>query len=266
MTKLFVKLNENSKLLGCLVLSVCFLIACGDSNGSVNNNSNMNNNGNSGNNGNGNVNNNGNNGNGSNRDNILEDAVSIAAGVDHTVAIKKDGSLWAWGKNDNGQLGDGTTNEKDVSVQIGSDTNWDFISAGGSHTVAIKTDGSLWAWGNNNDGQLGDDTQENRNVPVRIGFDADWAFVSAGGNHTLAIKTDGSLWAWGNNSFGQLGDGTSGGVLSTGYNQSANKNAPVRIGLDTDWASVSAGMDLMYAVTPHTVAIKTDGSLWAWGC
>ncbi|MCL2175350.1 MAG: hypothetical protein FWB73_04815 [Treponema sp.] len=190
---------------------------------------------------------------------------SVSAGDSHTVAIKTDGTLWAWGANSSGQLGDGTWYEsKNTPVQIG--TGYASVSAGDDHTVAIKTDGTLWAWGMNNYGQLGDGTNtyyndgygnyinNDRNAPVQIG--TGYASVSAGSDHTVAIKTDGSLWAWGRNNYGQLGDGTNGYLDENNNYINNNKNTPVQIG--NGYASVSAGDN-------YTVAIKTDGSLWAWG-
>jgi alpha-tubulin suppressor-like RCC1 family protein len=175
---------------------------------------------------------------------------TVSAGLRHTVAIKADGSMWAWGDNEFGKLGyGGTTNDIPYPIRVGSDTNWASVSAGTSHTVAIKTDGSLWAWGSG--ASVGDgSTTGQRNSPVRIGTDNNWASVSAGWGHTVAIKTDGSLWAWGWNEYGQIGEGPSG--------SGTNKYAPIRVGTGNNWASVSAGWG-------HTVAIKTDGSLWAWG-
>jgi len=172
---------------------------------------------------------------------------AISAGSSHTIAIKTDGTLWAWGSNNAGQLGDSTTTQRNSPVQIGTAANWASISAGNGHTIAIKTDGSLWAWGYNQYGQLGDGNNTDRNSPMQIGSATNWASISAGNSHTIAIKTDGSLWAWGDNYYGQLGDGTN-----------ADKNSPVQIGTATNWSSISVGYY-------HTIAIKTDGSLWAWG-
>jgi alpha-tubulin suppressor-like RCC1 family protein len=183
----------------------------------------------------------------------------MAVGYYHTLFINSDGSLWAWGKNGYGQLGDGTTIDKASPAQIGYDLNWSSVSSGSYHSVAIKTDGSLWAWGYNNYGQLGDATTNSRIIPKRIGTDNDWMTVAAGDNHTVAIKTDGSLWAWGYNNYGQLGDGTT-----------TNKNTPTRIGTGTNWVSVATGgfplsIEGISNLFSNTMAIKADGSLWAWG-
>jgi|GEM_PF-3323625 len=172
----------------------------------------------------------------------------ISCGNGHTVAIKSNGTLWAWGRNNYGQLGDGTTVGKSSPVQIDGSTDWARVSCGEYYTVAMKTNGSLWAWGYNNSGQLGDGTTVGKSSPVQIGISTDWVSVSCGERHTVAIKSNGTLWAWGYNYYGQLGDGTT-----------ANKSSPVQIGGgSTDWASVSCGND-------HTVAIKSNKTLWAWG-
>jgi alpha-tubulin suppressor-like RCC1 family protein len=131
----------------------------------------------------------------------------VSAGDSHTVVVKTDGTLWAWGNNDYGRLGDGTTESKSSPVQIGAEKHWQAAAAGGLHTVALKTDGSLWVWGNNNSKQLGTGTTDNESSPVRIGPGTDWHAVAAGESHTVALKTDGSLWAWGGNWYGQLGEG-----------------------------------------------------------
>lgn len=148
---------------------------------------------------------------------------SISAGGDHSLAIFNDGSLWAWGANGFGQLGNGTLVDGFAPAQIGTDLNWESISAGGSHndvgndqsangghSLAIKTDGTLWAWGSNAYGQLGIGTTDDATAPTKVGTDRDWKRVSAGKLHSFAWKADGSLWMWGNNLNGQLGNGSSG--------------------------------------------------------
>ncbi|MCP3951093.1 MAG: hypothetical protein GY697_02570, partial [Desulfobacterales bacterium] len=170
-----------------------------------------------------------------------------STGESYTVALKTNGTLWAWGYNGVGQLGDGTEYPKSTPTQIGNDEDWESISAGESHTVALKTGGTLWTWGGNIYSQLGDGTKDPKSSPQQIGNDADWESISAGGSHTVALKTGGTLWAWGWNKDGQLGDGTT-----------FEKGIPTQIGNEEDWESISAGKY-------HTLALKTGGTLWAWG-
>ena len=121
---------------------------------------------------------------------------SVAAGFGHTVALKTDGTLWAWGYNSASQLGDGTTVNRSYPVQIGAATNWQSVSCF-QQTVAIKSDGTLWAWGYNYYGQVGDGTTGNKSSPVQIGTATNWQSVSAGLYHTVAVKNDSTLWSWG---------------------------------------------------------------------
>ncbi len=148
---------------------------------------------------------------------------SIAAGGDHSLAIFNNGSLWSWGANGFGQVGNGTIVDVFAPAQIGTDLNWESVSAGGGHndagndqptngghSLAIKNDGTLWAWGSNTYGQLGTGTTDDATTPTQVGTDRDWKRVSAGKLHSFGWKADGSLWMWGNNLNGQLGNGSSG--------------------------------------------------------
>jgi alpha-tubulin suppressor-like RCC1 family protein len=171
----------------------------------------------------------------------------VGAGASCTFVIKTDGTLWAWGRNNYGQLGTGNTTNTAVKTQVGTATNWQSVEGGQFHTAAIKADGSLYTWGFNASGQLGINSTTNSNIPVQVSGGNVWKSVGAGYDHTVAIRTDGSLYGWGLNDHGQIGDGGS-----------TNRSIPVRIGTDTNWASVTAGNNV-------TVAIKTDGTLWAWG-
>jgi alpha-tubulin suppressor-like RCC1 family protein len=134
--------------------------------------------------------------------------VNVACGFHHNLAIKSNRSLWGWGRNHKGQLGNGSTTDVYEPTQIGTDKHWKEIDGGEAFSMAIKTDGSLWGWGDNSMGQLGDGTTVDKLTPTRIGTSNDWAKIKCGANYVLAIKTDSSLWAWGDNSESLLGDGT----------------------------------------------------------
>ena len=174
----------------------------------------------------------------------------VSGGSGHTAAIKTDGTLWTWGYNVNGQLGDNTTSTRCTPVTtFAGGTNWKQVAGGGSYTAAIKTDGTLWTWGYNYYGQLGDNTIIKRSTPVTtFAGGTNWKQVACGDSHTAAIKTDGTLWTWGYNALGQLGDNT---IIK--------RSTPVTtFAGGTDWKQVACGNN-------HTVAIKTDGTLWTWG-
>ena len=144
------------------------------------------------------------------------DWVAVATGYTHSLALKSDGTLWAWGDDSNGQLGDGnaTTTSQTSPEQItgcsGGDSNWVAIAAGDLFSLGLKSDGTLWAWGGNQAGELGTGYPTDSHVPVRVGTATDWAAVSAGEYHGTGEKSDGTLWAWGTNAgySGLLGDGS----------------------------------------------------------
>ena len=167
---------------------------------------------------------------------------SVSGGGYHTAAIKTDGTLWLWGYNNSGQLGNNTNTNKSSPVQtVSGGTNWKSVASGYYHTAAIKTDGTLWTWGSNGYGQLGDNTTTSRSSPVQtVSSGTNWKQVSASNGHTAAIKTDGTLWSWGYNTYGQLGDNTN-----------TNKSSPVQtVSGGTNWKSVAGG-------GVHTLAIRS---------
>jgi alpha-tubulin suppressor-like RCC1 family protein len=167
--------------------------------------------------------------------------IEIAAGFmgSHSLAINVDGTLWAWGNNGSGALGDGTNNNSSSPIQIDYPSTWSHIAGGQGFSLGIKTDGTLWAWGENEYGQLGTGNTTDNNAPVRIGTDSDWKIVAAGAYQSLAIKTDGTLWGW-------------------GVDWVNNNTVPTQIGTASDWEFISAGFT-------HNLAIKTNGTLYAWG-
>jgi alpha-tubulin suppressor-like RCC1 family protein len=175
------------------------------------------------------------------------DWLTVSAGKSYSLGIKTDSTLWAWGYNQNGELGLGDFTPRSIPVQVGTATNWAKISAGFEVSAALTTTGTIWTWGRNYAGQLGDGTTIDKNIPVQAGTATDWQMVSNSGLHMTAIKSDGTLWAWGQNSLGQLGDGTF-----------TNSNIPLQIGTDNNWDTVVAGYQL-------TLALKTNSTRWAWG-
>ena len=174
----------------------------------------------------------------------LTGVIAVAAGTNHSLALKSDGTVWAWGWNSSGQLGDGSGTNQSAPVKVYGLTNAVAIAAGGVHSLALRTDGSVMAWGGNLYGELGDGTNTNRLTPVFV-----WTAtaIACGQYHSLAMQADGSLTAWGSNANGQLGDGTT---------ISRKIPKPV-IGL-ANAAFFTAG-----AFT--SLAIKNDGTVWAWG-
>lgn len=226
---------------------------------------------------------------------------SIAASAYSFCATKNDGTLWSWGYNGQGQLGTGDTIWKSSPVQLGSDTTWDTVGASRYGGLAVKTDGTMWSWGYNSSGQLGIGSTENKSSPVQIGSNSNWKLVFGSTYTTFGITTSGALWGWGSHVLGQLGDGSnpngnprtspiligtstwstiSGGDYTTygiktdgtlwswgdtEYGELGNgegglnkiKSNPIQIGTDT-WNSVGGGIN-------HAVAVRSDGTLWAWG-
>ena len=164
----------------------------------------------------------------------------VAVGEFYNAAIKTDGTLWTWGYNNYGQLGNGTTTSYSSPIQVGSLTNWKQVSCGyNGFTTAVKNDGTLWAWGYNANGQLGNGTVTSYSSPIQVGSLTNWKQVSCGYNgFTTAVKNDGTLWAWGYNANGQLGNGT-----VTSY------SSPIQVGSLTNWRQVACGTYFTAAIS-----------------
>ena len=177
---------------------------------------------------------------------------SISMGDVHAVAIKTDGTLWTWGRGQNGTLGINDTIDRStpVTTLLGGN-DWKMAVGLEDGTVAIKTDGTLWTWGLNNTGQLGGNDTTSRSTPVTTLLGGnDWKFADGGNWHTAAIKTDGTLWCWGYIINGQIG-------INTSFNGGIPTPVTTILG-GNNWKTCVAG-------ERNTAAIKTDGTLWIWG-
>lgn len=181
----------------------------------------------------------------------------IAAGADHSLALRSDGTVWAWGRNSYGEIGDGIGGYQDAlrPVQVSGLSNVIGVAAGGYHSIAIKSDGTIWTWGLNNYGQLGYVTTSYRNdTPAQIsGITA--SNVAGGGYHSIALKGDGTVWSWGLNSYGQLGNG----INTYGCSNSSEYScAPVQASGITGITAIAGGYY-------HSIALKNNGTVYTWG-
>ena len=182
----------------------------------------------------------------------LSGVIAIAGGNDHNLSVKSDGTVWAWGYNHYGRLGDGTTTDKHTPVQVSGLSGVIAIAGGTFHSLALKSNGTVWAWGSNGFGQLGDGTTTERHTPVKVSGLSDVIAISVGNYHSLALKSDGTVWAWGYNYYGQLGDGTNTEKDSVG------KKTPVKVSRLSGVIAIAGG-------TYHSLALKSNGTAWAWG-
>jgi alpha-tubulin suppressor-like RCC1 family protein len=176
----------------------------------------------------------------------LTDIVAVAGGANHGLALKNDGTAWAWGRNYVGQLGDGTATQRATPVQVANLSGVVAIAAAGDTSLALKNDGSVWIWGIDGTSIY----PGNSYVPVQVGGLKGVTQISVGGaNSAMAVQTDGmpsgTLWTWGNNSNGKLGDGTT-----------TQRNSPV---------AVAQGVVTGAVGWLHAYALKEDGTVLAWG-
>jgi hypothetical protein len=177
----------------------------------------------------------------------LTDVIAIAGGRDMSYALRSDGTVWAWGLNDTGQLGDGTTTMRTRPVRVGSLTNITAITGGRDHGLAVRSDGTVWGWGDNSQGEVGDGTLTNRLAPVQVTGLTGAVEVAAGAYHSLARLSSGLLRSWGQNSNGQLGDGTT-----------TRRTTSVAVPGVTGATAIAAGRQ-------HSLAVVAGGAVRAWG-
>jgi alpha-tubulin suppressor-like RCC1 family protein len=174
-------------------------------------------------------------------------AQSAAGGTYHTTIVTSSGTVWSWGYNGYGQLGDGTTTNRIQPTNVSTLSGVSAVADGSIHTLALKSNGTVWAWGNNGNGRLGDGTANQRTSPVQVTTLSSIIAISAGDSHSVALKSDGTVWTWGLNSNGQLGDGTT-----------TQRTSPVQVTTLSGIVAIAAG-------GYHTLAVKSDGTVWAWG-
>ncbi|WP_198134546.1 RCC1 domain-containing protein [Geotalea uraniireducens] len=190
----------------------------------------------------------------------LTGVTAVAAGGFHSLALK-NGTVWSWGENTNGQLGRNVTDTSPlIAGQVMTDppngiglTSITRIAAGGSHSLALDSSGAVWAWGYNGYGQLGDGSLVDKKLPVKLtGITVPVVAIAAGGAFSVAVDNNGAVWAWGYNGFGQLGN-----------KSTTDSNVPVQVVLEDgtplpNIKAIAAGLD-------HVLALDSNGAIWAWG-
>lgn len=200
--------------------------------------------------------------------------VQLVSGGSHTLALLEDGTVWTWGRDDRGQLGDGDeANQRPGTVvqahagkeflvrnlpaQVKGIDGVRFVATGGGHSMAVREDGTLWVWGFNDRGQLGDGTTTNSSHPIKSAVSG-VREVTGAYHHTLVLLEDGTVQAFGLNDCGQLGDGNT-----------EHSSTPVEVKGLAGVRQVNAtggGGDTDPGGFGHSLAVLEDGTLWAWGC
>jgi len=180
---------------------------------------------------------------------VYDNWAQVSTGVSHTLAVQSNGSLWGWGRNNSGQLGQSNTTDRLSPVQVGTSNIWKRVECGGNFTLGQQSDGTLWAWGVNGQGQLGTFNITQTSSPVIVGaVTKRWKLISVTGyQHSVNILTDGTLWSWGLNQSGQLG------TINT-----TDRSSPIQIGTGSFWTKTALG-------SAHTMALQSNGTLWTWG-
>jgi alpha-tubulin suppressor-like RCC1 family protein len=176
----------------------------------------------------------------------LSGVVSIGSGAYHSLAVKSDGTVWTWGHNNDGQLGDGVITDSSTPVQVIGLNSMVAVAGGENHSLALKSDGTVWVWGYNIRGQLGTNTISDSYTPIQIGNLNGIIAIAANSATSVALKSDGTVWVWGSNFYGQLGNGTSG--------FDSYSSTPVQV-------NNLAGITAVAAGCTHVLALTADMNL-----
>jgi alpha-tubulin suppressor-like RCC1 family protein len=181
----------------------------------------------------------------------FQDWVTVSAGYADTCGVRNNGKLYCWGRDNEGQIGDGDATGAIAPRRIGSFEDWDTVVAGDTHTCGIRHGGKLYCWGRDDNGQVGDGGELEASIlaPRRVGDFEDWATVSTGSSHTCGVRRNGKLYCWGYDFDGQIGNGAAGPL---------RVDAPKRIGSFDDWDTVVGG-------DAQTCGIRHGGKLYCWG-
>jgi len=190
---------------------------------------------------------------GQNGEGFLKNVAGVSAGGYHTLAVCSDGSVWAWGSNLEGRLGDGTEKERHTPVQVKEFTGVTAVAAGIRHSAALRSDGTVCVWGDNLYGAIGDGTNIDSTLPVLVPGIRDAKAIAAGWHHTMVLRKNGTVLTFGCNHYGQLGDGTE-----------QDRNKPVQV-QGPGGQGVLSGVVSIAAGGLHSLALRSDGTLWAWG-
>jgi alpha-tubulin suppressor-like RCC1 family protein/tRNA A-37 threonylcarbamoyl transferase component Bud32 len=222
---------------------------------------------------------------------------TVAAGGRHSCVLDAAGAARCWGANDQGQLGDGTLDDRTGPAAVAGELAFAQLNAGSSHTCGVTRDGDAYCWGNNERGQLGDATTLQRNTPVRVGASGPFKTVRAGFAHSCALTRAGEISCWGSNAYGQLGTGAGltsprpadvagamrFGAMAVGWNHTCaitvggdvycwgsnnggqigdgtrdDRRVPTRVAASVRFVSIAAG-------NQHTCAVATTGDVYCWG-
>jgi len=183
----------------------------------------------------------------------ISDVVAIAGGgypqglSDISLALRSDGTVWAWGNNQHGALGNGSASNSNVPVRVNGLTGVIAIAAGAYHALALTSDGTVWTWGYNKYGQLGNGANTDSNIPVQVAGLNGVIAIAGGFYHSLALKSDGTVWAWGFNADGELGNSSN-----------IDSNVPVQVSGMSGVVAIAVGGNTSLALT-------NNGAVSAWG-